>query len=203
MLRLKNLSNKFQKRLIRPLYGQTQAYPYAASLDASFRAADGTFVAPIVAGSANPARTAPAFLLKNGLVPGTVVVKSAAGEKVKVAVGNNALNGERVFGLLANFVGGDLDELGDENEVGVWRGVGGVFELLAPAFDPAIATAYSAVTNAGAPVPLYAGTDGRLTSTAPTIIGAIATDTATTTAVVVAYAIEAVGTSRIVIDLRV
>jgi hypothetical protein len=28
MLRLKNLSNKYQKRLIRPIYAQTQATPY-------------------------------------------------------------------------------------------------------------------------------------------------------------------------------
>ena len=32
MLRLKNLANKYQKRTCRPLYANTQATPYAATL---------------------------------------------------------------------------------------------------------------------------------------------------------------------------
>jgi hypothetical protein len=46
MLRIRNLSNMFQKRTIRPLYGQTQAYPYAAVLDPRLRNTDGSFRAP-------------------------------------------------------------------------------------------------------------------------------------------------------------
>lgn len=42
---------------------------------------------------------------------------------------------QRPFGLCANFVGGQLDELYGGGEVGVWRGQGGVFEILAPFFD--------------------------------------------------------------------
>jgi hypothetical protein len=182
MLRLRHLNNKYQKRLIRPLYGQTQLTPYATKLDATFRDATNTLVLPVVSGSAAPARGAAAYTHPTGgLVPGTVMVKSIASEGVKVAVGNDALAGERPFGLLANFIGGQLDEIGDEDEVGVWRGPDGVLELLAPAFDPAIATAYAAVTNAGAPLPLYAGTDGRLTTTAPS---------STTNVVVVAHLLD-------------
>jgi hypothetical protein len=40
----------------------------------------------------------------------------------------------RPFGLSANFVGGNMDELNGNREIGVWRGRGGVFEVLAPVF---------------------------------------------------------------------
>jgi hypothetical protein len=33
MLRVTRLANKYQKRLIRPIYAQTQATPYATTLD--------------------------------------------------------------------------------------------------------------------------------------------------------------------------
>lgn len=190
MIRLGKLSNKFQKRTLRAVYGQTQAYPYAATLDDSFRAADGSFVAPVVAGSSLPTRTAAAALYKGSLLPGLVVTQVPGQEKVKVAAGADAVNtGEVPFGLLANFVGGELDELGDENDIGVWRsGQGGVFEVLAPAFG----TVAIAATRAGAATPLYAGADGRLTTVSPHA-----------SAVVVANLLQVVGTSRILIDLKV
>jgi hypothetical protein len=95
------------------------------------------------------------------------------------------------FGLLANFVGGELDDLGDEDYVGVWRGPDSVFELLAPAFDDTgLAAAYSAAT-AGNPVRLYAQADGRLGATQPA------------GATLVAELVERVSASRIVIDLKV
>ncbi|WP_028058433.1 hypothetical protein [Candidatus Solirubrobacter pratensis] len=197
MIRALKLSNKYQKRTLRALYGQTQAYPFAGNLDDTFRAADGSLVLPVASGSANPARTSAAFTIpnKNTLPAGLVMVKAPGqGDRFKVAVGNDALSGERPFGLLANMVGGEIDELGDENMIGVWRGPDSVFELLAPAFDPAIATAAASNVNAGAPLALYAGADGRLTSTAPV---------STTNVTIVAHLVEAVGTSRIVVDLRV
>jgi hypothetical protein len=193
MLRPTKLSNKFQKRTLRPLYAQTQAYPYAAYLDPSLRNSDGSFRKPLAAdatGGGFPlTRSADAHTLKNGLVPGLVVVKGV-GEGVVVA--NGAANANpRPFGLLANFVGGELDDLGDEDFVGVWRGVGGVFELLAPAFDDTgLAAAYAAAT-AGAPVKLYAQADGRVGATVPA------------GATIVAELIERTSASRIVVELKV
>lgn len=189
MLRIRNLSNKFQKRIIRPLYAQTQAYPYAAVLDPSLYDADGTFVKPLSTDTVPLTRSADAFTLKNGLVPGTVMVKSA-GEGVAVATGANAAI--QAFGLLANFVGGELDDLQGETTVGVWRGPDAVFEILAPGFnDTGLAAAYAAAT-AGNPVPLYAGVDGRLYY-----------EGTPGNRLVVANLIERPTASRIVVDLRV
>ena len=193
MLRIRYLSNKFQKRLIRPLYAQTQATPYAAYLDPSLRNTDNSFRKPLSTDSTGGGfpltRSADAYTLKNGLVPGTVMVKGAA-EGVVVANGAASAN-VNPFGLLANYVGGDLDDLGDENYVGVWRGPDAVFELLAPAFDDTgLASAYSSAT-AGNPVKLYSQADGRLGATQPS------------NAVAVAWLIERVSASRIVIDLKI
>lgn len=191
MLRIRNLKNKYNKRLIRPLYAQTQATPYAAVLDSSLREADGTFDF-LGNTSVDP------FLYKGGLVPGTVVVRK--GEAVSPAVGADTA-ALRAFGLLANFVGGELDDLGDENFVGVWRGPDSVFEILAPAFDDTgLAAAWDTSiagdlltgTVAGLPVPLYAGTDGRLKYLS-----------SPGNREVVAHLIERPSASRIVVDLKV
>lgn len=187
MLRPTKLANKNQKRLIRPLYAQTQAYPYAAVLDSSLYDTDNVFVKPL-SGTGTPTRTADAFTYKNGLVPGTVMVKGA-GDGVLVTAGLDAVN--QTFGLLANFVGGELDDLQGELFVGVWRGIDSVFEILAPGYnDTGLQAAYAAAT-AGVPVPLYAGTDGRLSATAGS------------NRLVVANLIERPSASRIVVDLRV
>lgn len=164
MLRLRNLSNKFQKRTLRVLYGQTQAYPYAATLASSLRNTDGSFRKPL-SGDSNPTRSADANVYKNGLLPGIVVIKSA-NETIKVAAGTTT---ERPFGLLANFVGGDLDELGDNNECGVWRGPDAVVEVLAPAFVATGITsgALSTASNLGTSLDVFAGVDGRLSLTNP------------------------------------
>lgn len=94
------------------------------------------------------------------------------------------------FGLFANFVGGDLDELFGQSEVGVWRGRG-IFEVLAPAFDDAkdiagnttaLATAYTAIDGTG-PKEVYLGSnaDARLAQD-PNAVGpegfSLLTDTA-------------------------
>jgi len=192
MLRIRNLSNMFQKRTIRPLYGQTQAYPYAATLDPRLRNTDGSFRAPLstdTATNSGLARTVAAFTFQNGLVPGTVMVK-AAGEGMVV---HNGAASVVPFGLLANFVGGTLDDLQDNNEIGVWRGPDSVFELLYPAFDDTgLAAAYAAqagaTSAAGNPVLLYPQTDGRLGITA-------------TAAPVVARLIERTSAAKIVIEL--
>jgi hypothetical protein len=177
MLRITNLKNKYQKRLIRPLYAQTQATPYAAVLADSLRdsAGDWTF-------------TGASFKYKGGLVPGTVMVNR--GEQVSVATGADAAL--RPFGLLANFVGGELDDLKDEDFVGVWRGPDAVFEILAPGFDDTGLSAAWDASTPGLPVPLYAGVDGRLSYVA--VPG---------NRIVVAHLIERPNANRIVVDLRV
>lgn len=163
--------------MIRPLYAQTQATPYAAVLDDTLRDAafDWNF-------------TGASFKYKGGLVPGTVMVNR--GDKVTVATGADVAL--RPFGLLANFVGGELDDLGDENFVGVWRGPDAVFEILAPGFDDTgLSAAWDASTQ-GLPVPLYAGTDGRLKYIA-----------SAGNRLIVAHLIERPNANRIVVDLRV
>jgi hypothetical protein len=161
MLRVKNLSNKYQKRLIRPEYAQTQATPYAVTLDDTFRDADGSLLLPAsgddVEGFAT--RTADAHTTKGSLTSGLVAVRTI-GEKITIATGANVA--EQPFGLLANFVGGDLDDVGDENQVGVWRGPDSTYTLLAPAFDDTGLAAAFAAADAGIPVLLYAAADGRL-----------------------------------------
>jgi hypothetical protein len=122
MLRLQKLANVNKRRTLRALYAQTQAYPYAATLDHSVdRHATDPF-SGIEAGKA-------------AIWPGMVALKTV-GENVRPQFDNAGGNpgARRPFGLFANFIGGELDEIGDRNEVGVWRGVGGVFEILAPVF---------------------------------------------------------------------
>lgn len=203
MLRIRNLSNQFEKRKIRPLYAQTQATPYAATLDASLRDSSGSIRLPLAA-DATPLNRAigtdtAAFTYKGGLPAGLCVAKAGAGEGIVIHNGAGAV---RTFGLLANNIGGELDDLGDENQVGVWRGPDAVFEILAPVFDDtSISTAYASAT-AGNPVRLYAGRDGRLTATAPTLTNADGAHTAVE-ADVVALLVERVSASRIVVDLKV
>jgi len=213
MLRLKNLANKYQKRTCRPVYANTQATPYAASLDSSFRTSAGALQLPKVgAGTAygNPTgytrATSAAYTLNStgSLCPGLVVVKVNNSEGITIANGQTGA-AERPFGLLANFVGGDLDEgfSGDslQNEVGVWRGPDSVFEILAPAYD---ATSMPTTASGAAGTPLYAQTDGRLGITQP-ITGQAATTgkgPESTNTQVVAYLVKA-ESNRILVDLAV
>lgn len=177
MIKVQRLSNVLQKRLIRPVYAQTQATPYATSLDSqtltgpnaeagrtSFKNADGSRYLPKNEDTSPlHTRTAAAFTTKNSLVPGTVMVRTE-GEKVAVAAGPADAT-EQPFGLLANFIGGELDDLGENEEIGVWRGANhAFFELLFPAWnDEGLATALGETKNKkGGSVLLYAATDGRL-----------------------------------------
>lgn len=197
MLRVKNLSNKYQKRLIRPEYAQTQATPYAVTLDDSFRTSDGSIRLPKSGDNdgsePGPAgfatRTADAHTTKNSLTSGLVAVRTE-GEKITIATGANAA--EQPFGLLANFVGGDLDDVGDENQVGVWRGPDSTYTLLAEAFDDDGLAAAFAAADAGTPVLLHAKPDGRL--------GYISSPG---NRVAVARLIDRPSASRIVVDLLV
>lgn len=137
MLRLTNLANKYNRRTLRALYGQTQAYPYDATLDSAFNRTAGAL-------SGGTAITG----AKAAILPGLVAVKKV-GEVVTVS---GAAATERPFGLFANFVGGELTDVPtDFDKVGVWRGAGGVFEILAPAFDDTgLAALAAAEDGAGA-----------------------------------------------------
>ena len=113
MIRARKLSLVHVKRTLLPLYGHTQATPHAAFLDASL----------VTGADANVA-----------VFPG-MVATSTSGEQVKL----HDTSTERPFGLFANFVNGDLDELGDNTEVGIWRGgPDAVFEATGDAIDPAV-----------------------------------------------------------------
>lgn len=177
MIRLTNLANKYQKRLIRPIYAQTQATPYSTSLDeqvltgpnavtgrTSFKNADGSRYLPLNEDTSPlGTRSASAFTTKGSLVPGTVMVRTE-GELVAVATGPDS-GVERPFGLLANFIGGELDDTYGEDQIAVWRGAQhAFFELLKPAWnDTGLASALNETANKkGGSVLLYAQTDGRL-----------------------------------------
>lgn len=188
MLRIRNLRNVYQKRLIRPLYAQTQATPYAAVL------ADEMIASKVSSDWTALAGPTP-FTYKGGVVPGTVMV--AKGEQVTIASGADAAGLQRHFGLLANFVGGELDDLGDENYVGVWRGPDSVYEILAPGFDDTGLAAAWAASASGQPVPLYAGAAGLLTAAA-NLSGGTANGRE-----VVALLIERPSQNRIIVDLKV
>lgn len=147
MLRLQKLANVNKRRTLRAMYAQTQAYPYAATLDSTVdRTSTNPFSISAEAGKA-------------AIWPGQVAAKMV-GENVKVAAADEV----RAFGLFANFVGGELDELGDRAEVGIWRGAGSVFEILAPVFnDTNLSTAAAAEDGAHAnEVYLGADSTGRL-----------------------------------------
>ena len=222
MLRLKNLANKYQKRTCRPVYANTQATPYAATLHATtdgnygFRKSTGALqVPPLKNGTAVIPATAE-NIVNGTLLPGTVMARIIGTEQVTIATG---ATDEQPFGLLANFVGGDMDEgfAGDslQNQVGVWRGPGSVFEVLAPAFGTVAVTVgdstgttttdnfasggTTANSATGAGVLLYADTKGRLTTDISTTAGTNAAGKAKP----VARLIEKVGSSRIVVDLLV
>jgi len=153
MIRLRFLSNQYIKRTLRPVYAQTQATPYAAVLDPSLLGTPLPGAGDIDSFTDQYSFPANTYQLQQGLVPGTVMIKGAIGENVLIASG---VANEIPFGLLGNFVGGNLDELGGEPYVGVWYGPGSVFDLLAPAFDPTgLSAAYNSATP-GVPVTLYA-----------------------------------------------
>lgn len=132
MLRLTSLKNVYRKRTLRVLYGQTQAYPYAAQLLSSFDRTAGALTGGNAISGAGAA-----------IIPGLVAVK-AGGENVTLS---GVRGTTRAFGLFANFVGGQLDEIGDSADVGVWRGAGSVYEVLAPAFDDTGLAAAAAAEN--------------------------------------------------------
>jgi hypothetical protein len=171
MLRANRPSRAFQKRTIRPLYHYNSAVPFAAFLD-----------------TVNVPSTTIIY-------PGMVAAKTT-GEQMKVSTATTA-----PFGLFNNFIHGDMDELGDGTEIGVWIGsVGAVFEVLAgpnsteTPLDPDVTwTNLNSTANVG----IYADADGRLT------VSAANGGDATASSYRVATLIEAVSNSKIVIRLDI
>jgi hypothetical protein len=154
-----------QKRLIRPVYAQTQGFPHMATLDPSLRNTDGSIRVPTAADTSPTfplTRSAAAFTYQGSLIPGLVVVKTV-GEQIAIA--NGANSAVQPWGLLGQWVGGIFDNVGQSNQVGVWMGPDSEYELLAPAWNDTTVAAAVAAAGAGQNVLLYAGADGRLTYT--------------------------------------
>ena len=128
------------RRPLRVLYGQTQAYPFDAQLDPNFSRTGGA-----IDGTATTGITGS----KSAILPGLVAVKQA-GDRVTPAY--TFSDSPRAFGLFANYVGGTISDFpADFDRVGVWRGVGSVYELLAPVFNTAnsLSTVAAAETTGG------------------------------------------------------
>lgn len=123
MLRLgTDLSQIFTRRTLRVLYGQTQAYPYSANLDTAFDQTQGAL-------SGGNAITG----AKAAIFPGLVAIKKTADTVTLSGAGAST----RPLGLFADYVGGTLGTNFPSGwtNIGVWRGPGSVYELLAPSFD--------------------------------------------------------------------
>jgi hypothetical protein len=138
MIRPKNLALVTARRTLRAKYAQTQGTPYAAVL----RAASGSNWNDSTKNQSNQAAFGQASNVAS-VFPGAVMSLATqlaapvagAGETVDLAGVN-----EVPFGLSANFIGGDMDEIvgAGNTEVGVWRGSGSVWIVLAPVFTGTI-----------------------------------------------------------------
>lgn len=158
MLRISKLANQYRRRTLRVLYGPTQGYPYAATLSTNFNRAGGVINLANNVGKA-------------AIYPGMVAVK-LVGEVVTLHGSTEGTGTDtiatpslRPFGLFGNHVGGELDDLGDNAQVGVWKGPGSVYHILAPAYDDTGLAAPAAAEDAAAlanEVYMNPGTDGRL-----------------------------------------
>jgi len=140
MLRANSLKRLTQKRTLRPLYAWHQATPYACFLDT-------VAVASTVI-----------------VYPGQVASKTT-GEQMQVA------NATAIpFGLFANFIHGDMDEIGSGTEIGVWRGgPDATFEVLAGPSSTetplAPGVTWTSLNATAGGVALYSDANGRLTNT--------------------------------------
>lgn len=172
MLRANKLSRAFQKRTLRPLYHYNSAVPYAGFLD-----------------TVNVPTTTIVY-------PGMVATKTT-GEQFKVSGATDA-----PFGLFNNFIHGDMDELGDGTEIGVWvGGPNAVFEVLAgpnsseTPLDPNVNwTSLNGTANVG----VYADSNGRLTTTVANGGGS-----ASASNFRIGTLVEAVSNNKIVIRLAI
>jgi len=165
-----NINLTAQKRLLRVVQGQTQATPTSGYLDPSLRNTTGGIRVPLStdeggvvptggAAAAPFTRTATAFTFEGSLTPGLCLVKTS-GENYAIASG---IEGEHVFGLLGQWVGGTFDGVKNTSNISAWQGPDSIYDLLAPGFNPAEVANIATENPKGKPVYLYGGTDGRLT----------------------------------------
>lgn len=166
MLRANNQSRLQEKRTLRGLYIWHQATPVAAFLDTS------------------------AVASTKIVYPGMVAEKTT-GEQVKVAVDSAT---HVPYGLFANFINGQMDELGGGTEIGIYRGgPDAMFEVLAgpnsteTPLDAAVTWTSLNATTGG--VKLGAKSDGSGQLTNASVTNAVA------------RLVEAVSNSKIVIFL--
>lgn len=162
MLRANNLARLQEKRTLRGLYIWHQATPMACFLDVT---------------------NVPTSTI---VYPGMVATKTT-GEQMKVANGTDV-----PFGLFANFIHGEMDELQGGTEIGVYRGgPDAMFEVLAgpnSTETPLDSTVTWTGLNATAGgVALGANASGQLTNASPDPN--------------VARLVEAVSNSKIIITL--
>lgn len=204
-----NIQLTAQKRLIRPVYAQTQGFPYAASIDPFLRTTAGTFLAPQASeagGSQGNSRAAalpanlsytstPTFLYQGSVVPGTVMVKTTS-EYVAPHPGTNGTFVGQPFGLLGQWLGGTFDNLGQNSQVGVWMGPDSTYEILYPGFNTSGLVA--ALGTNGAGVPLVAGLNGLLT-----VAGQLGTAASPASNLIVGYLMDYVSNDRIVVKLAI
>lgn len=212
-----------QKRLLRPVYAQTQGYPHMAFLDPSLRysstgaspgfiriptASDTQGATATGAGGPSPfTYNAAPFTLQGSLTPGLVMVKSsyasggAGGEYAAVSPGQGSSNTTpalQPWGLLGQWVGGTFDGVGQNSGISVWQGPDSEYEILAPGFNTTgLATAVAGQT-AGTQLLMYAGSDGRLC-----VASALSGGAAAANSQPVARLIDYIAGSRIIVQLLV
>lgn len=133
MLRTRNLSDLFAKRSLQPRLAYSQATPYPGFADLT---AIGT----------------------TAIVPGMVAVKTT-GEMFKLATAA----GDVPFGLFANYVNGNLDDLNGGSELSVWRGgPDAEFEIYSDALDSGVT--WTSLDTTGGGVLLYHNAAGKLSN---------------------------------------
>lgn len=174
MLRIGNISEVMQTRTLRVLYGNTQAYPFAANIDPTVYDITGASAAAFAVGGGSVPGTS-----GNGPIwPGQVAALAKNNETVCVAVGGTAgtagVYGLVPLGLFANFVGGDFDEsnyAGGYTEVGVWKGPGSWYQVLTPVWNTNITS--SNATGLGTSRYLWWDANGLLSAANPGSAGVL------------------------------
>lgn len=162
MLRLQSTALLNVRRTLRAQYANWNAWPAACTFNTvtSFLASPSGGMLAL----GNPAGQAAVF-------PGCPMqVSPNGGSDVTLCVGSStsgSVGGVHVLGLSANYVGGTMDDLHGNTQIGVWRGRGGTFEVLAPVFATEVAganTVDNSTNSAATNALLGANTTGQLDS---------------------------------------
>jgi len=171
MLRIGNISEVSQTRTLRVNYGNTQAYPFATTIDPTVYNISGASAGVFSGGNGS----APGTSGQGPIWPGMVAALAANGQTCCVAVGGtagNAVPSLLPLGLFGNFVGGDFDETnygGGYTEVGVWKGPGSWYEVLTPVWNSNLQTSPAGGTTRY----LWYDGNGLLSSVSPGAAGSV------------------------------